>query len=250
MNLHAAIEAARAESADDAAGPSATRRSVLAAIERSPRRRLHLVVAAVIASMFGASAFAYYARTPRPARPAPTVATAPSTMPAPDTRAIGPRVERIAAAPPPIAPPIDPPIDPPIAPPIDPPRVTPARVVPPRVTSATPAVEAREAEPATPVVGAAPAPQRDPELAMYSEAHQLHFRDRNMAAAVDAWNRYLAAAPDGKLAPEARFNRVVALVKLERWSEAARALEELGDSTFRAAELARLRAVVSSHLAR
>lgn len=70
-----------------------------------------------------------------------------------------------------------------------------------------------------------------------------------MAAALDAWNRYLAAAPTGRLAPEARFDRIVALVRLERWDEAARALDAIGEFSYRATELARLRAIVDSHAA-
>jgi len=43
---------------------------------------------------------------------------------------------------------------------------------------------------------------------------------------------------------------VVALVRLERWSDAAQALDALAGSTFRADELTRLRAVVSPHVVR
>ncbi len=221
MNLHAAIEAVRAESAADASGSAATRRRVLASIERSPRRRLHVVVASVIASMFGATAFAYYAHTPRvtPAQvtpPAP-VASAPAVEPIVTPRRASTRVELPAVAL----------------------SVEERTVAPTALPKPAPVTEVPS-----------PPPARDPELAMYAEAHAIHFRDRDMAAALDAWNRYLAAAPDGKLAPEARFNRVVALVKLERWSDASDALDALADSSFRAAELARLREVVSSHLGR
>ncbi|HEY5950721.1 MAG TPA: hypothetical protein VIV40_34755, partial [Kofleriaceae bacterium] len=59
----------------------------------------------------------------------------------------------------------------------------------------------------------------------------------------------LAAAPSGKLAPEALFNRLVALVRLSRWDEAQRALSSVDDG-FRAADLVKLRAIVSSHLRR
>lgn len=257
MKLHAAIEAVRAESAEGAVGASATRRRVLAAVERSPRRQLHVVVAAVIASMFGASAFAYYAKAPR-ATPAEVAPPAPVASAPLVEAVIAPR--RASAR---VAPPVVTPAE--VAPPV----VAPAKVAPPVVAPETAIVEARRVEPAsivtpapahaasapvppapTPELGVAAAVQRDPELAMYAEAHALHFHARDMAAALTAWNRYLAAAPDGKLAPEARFNRVVALVKLQRWSDANRALDALASSPFRAGDLARLRAVVSSHLGR
>jgi hypothetical protein len=188
------------------------------------------VVAAVIASMFGASAFAFYAHTPRTTAadvtpPAP-VASAPAIEPVVTPRRVSTQV----------APPL-------VIDAIEERTVEPARMPLPAPAASVPVPPAPE----PPVAQAA---QRDPELAMYAEAHKLHFRDRDMAAALAAWNRYLAAAPDGELAPEARFNRVVALVKLERWTEASHDLDTLADSTFRAAELARLRAVVSSHHAR
>ena len=74
----------------------------------------------------------------------------------------------------------------------------------------------------------------------------MHFVERDMARAVAAWDRYLAAMPAGQLAPEARFNRLVALVKLERWEDAARAIETV-DASSRPADIERLRAVISAH---
>ena len=83
-------------------------------------------------------------------------------------------------------------------------------------------------------------------LALYATAHHLHFQKHDMASAIAAWDRYLAAAPAGKLAPEARYNRLVALVRLERWDDAARALDVISDATFRPADIAKLRALISS----
>jgi hypothetical protein len=250
MNLQAAIEAVRAETAEAPDGASATRRRVLASIERSPRRRLHGVVAAVIASMFGASAYAFHARAPR-LTPAEVVPPAPiaSTIAATEPVVVANRTwTRTTPALPAVAPdvPAEEPAEVGVATPVvASPSAAPAvAVVAPPAPVTVPAMP--EVESAAPI--AAADAQRDPILALYATAHQLHFRARDMAAALDAWNRYLAAAPDGSLAPEARFNRVVALVRLERWREASHALDALGDSTFRADDLARLRSVVASHL--
>lgn len=234
MNLDAALEAVRAESGERSAGANITRSRVLASLERSPSRRLHAVIAAVIASMFGASAFAWYARAPETPPP-----IAIERFAAPTIENAAPAERRVARVAPPVETAVEPveAVDavevvasaPAVAPP--PPR---AAAPVERVTSAPPAPE-----PAT--------AQRDAELALYASAHELHFQARDMVAALDAWNRYLAVAPDGKLAPEARFNRIVALVRLSRYSDAARELDALGDSSFRAADLAKLRALVAKH---
>lgn len=64
----------------------------------------------------------------------------------------------------------------------------------------------------------------DPQAALFAEAHRLHFTDRDPARALVAWERYLAAAPNGRLAPEARYNRALALVRLGRRGEAQQEL--------------------------
>lgn len=230
MNLDAALEAVRAESGERSAGANITRSRVLASLERSPSRRLHAVIAAVIASMFGASAFAWYARAPE--TPAPI---AIERVAAPTIENAAPAERRVARVARPAERTVEP-VDAVEAVASTPAVAPPSRAAAPveRVTSAPPAPEAATA-------------QRDAELALYASAHELHFQARDMVAALDAWNRYLAVAPDGKLAPEARFNRIVALVRLSRYSDAARELDALGDSSFRAADLAKLRALVAKH---
>lgn len=73
--------------------------------------------------------------------------------------------------------------------------------------------------------GSARAEAIDPSLALYRAAHAAHFVDRDPERALGAWDAYLAAAPRGQLAPEARYNRALALVRLGRIAEARTALE-------------------------
>jgi hypothetical protein len=83
---------------------------------------------------------------------------------------------------------------------------------------------------------AAPRAPRNPdrdrrERAMFRAAHDLHFKRHDTTAALAAWDAYLATAPAGKLAVEARYNRALALVRLGRRDEAIAALApfERGD---------------------
>lgn len=73
-------------------------------------------------------------------------------------------------------------------------------------------------------VTAAPGPTTDAEGPLYAAAHAAHFVDRDAAAALRAWDAYLAAYPDGRLALEARYNRALTLVRLGRLAEARTAL--------------------------
>lgn len=246
MNLHDAIGAVRAESLERTNRSGATRARVLESLERSPRRRLHAAVAAVIASLFGASAFAWYAQRPTaPPAKAPVIALESTAV---ETAAREPSTPREVTvvrieAPPPVeastslgqAAEVSHVPSPPAA------RAEVSHVPSP------PAARV-EVSPAAEVSHAAqpPAVERDAELTLYAAAHRLHFVERDLARAVAAWDRYLAATPDGRLAPEARFNRLVALVKLERWDEAARAIETV-DASSRPADVEKLRALIKAH---
>ncbi len=78
-----------------------------------------------------------------------------------------------------------------------------------------------------------PAPFVPPdEDALYRAGHAAHFARRDYAAALDAWDRYLRAAPTGRLALEVRFNRAVALSRLGRHDDAAAALEPFADGEY------------------
>lgn len=59
--------------------------------------------------------------------------------------------------------------------------------------------------------------------ALFGRAHRLHFRG-DPAAALAAWDAYLAAASVGPRAREARYNRAVVLIRLGRTHEAVAAL--------------------------
>jgi hypothetical protein len=68
-------------------------------------------------------------------------------------------------------------------------------------------------------------PPVKPVEVLYRKAHALHFHGTDPAAAVAAWDAYLAAEPRGRFAIEARYNRAIDLIKLGRYAEARAALE-------------------------
>jgi hypothetical protein len=87
-----------------------------------------------------------------------------------------------------------------------------------------------------PVLGEAPmtTPPRQtiehaPVETLYREAHELHFHGNDPAAALAAWDRYLAAEPTGRFAVEARYNRALCLVRLGRLDDARTALQPFAD---------------------
>lgn len=77
-----------------------------------------------------------------------------------------------------------------------------------------------------------PEERADPTLALYRVAHTAHFVDHDPARALAAWDAYLAAAPNGTFAPEARYNRALSLVRLSRNSEAKTALEPFASGVY------------------
>jgi hypothetical protein len=92
--------------------------------------------------------------------------------------------------------------------------------------SAATAASASSEEPARP----GRAPSRDEE--MYVHAHRLHFDGANPAAALSAWDDYLRSLPDGRFVPEARFNRAIDLVKLQRYPEARQSLVPFANGAY------------------
>ncbi|MDX2091645.1 MAG: hypothetical protein SFX73_27540 [Kofleriaceae bacterium] len=227
--------AAREVAHDDAPASiegAATRARIHATLERrrGTQKKRFTLIAAVVASMFGSTAFAYYSgigpfkKAAAPA-PAPAIATsepAPAAKP-PGHAPIAPAVEVVPPAPEP-TPEVVAPTPAPTPPIVEPaPTAEPAPIPKrtPRVTP-EPAPEAAPAPEPEPVPAPLPAP--DAELLAYQQAHDAHFKGGRPAVALAAWDRYLAQFPDGKLAPEARYDRALVLVKLERWSEARVAL--------------------------
>jgi hypothetical protein len=95
----------------------------------------------------------------------------------------------------------------------------------PRSTTPTPATSPATTSAALPA--AAPASEAAPhaesaELSLFRRAQQLHLA--HDPGAVAAWDAYLRIAGQGVLAPEARYNRALALVRQGRIAEARHAL--------------------------
>jgi hypothetical protein len=152
---------------------------------------------------------------PAPA-PAPTTAAAlPSEPASTASPAEGAQLEAPSAAAPAV--PLAVVAPPPAAPPVVAPRSGSSDPAPSPLPAAAPVDPPHGGEPA-PAAPSAHAP--DPYAGLFAEAHRLHFIDRDPARALAAWDRYLAAAPEGRFAPEARYNRALALVRLGRHAEA------------------------------
>lgn len=132
-------------------------------------------------------------------------------------------------------------------PPPTPPRARAALVAPPAPTPETQPAAEPETEPVPPSVEPAPAepknepravasakaaPAPDPSFALYRAAHTAHFVRHDPAAALQAWDAYLRAAPRGRFSLEARYNRALCLTRLGRKSEAKAALEPFARGDF------------------
>lgn len=222
--LDAAVTAARNQADAAACDGVATRLRIreTLATRRGQRRRRFTIVAAVLATMFGSTAFAYYADWQVPWHRAPHVE-------APPTPAAAVRVEVAGDEPAVRA------------------RVAARDTIAPRAVEATAplAVAPRPAVPAAPAHVSEPA--HDPELAAYRVAHRTHFSGGSPAAALAAWDAYLAAYPHGALSIDARFSRALILIKLERWADARAALQPFADApagSYRQADAAKLLAAL------
>ena len=184
---------------------------------------------------------------PTPAEIAAPPPPAPAEIAAPPPAVQAPRVP--AVAPPPIAPP------PPRALPVPhahetAPRPASSPIGAPRIPGASIArAPAPLPEPVAPVAQATVAPPPPPdtvpsaELARYRVAHAAHFHGKDPAAALAAWDAYLAAYPDGQLVLEARYDRALVLIKLARWAAAEAALQPFASApvgSYRQAEAVRL----------
>ena len=210
MNLEDAVAAARATADATTAAESGatTRMRIRESLARPARHRSALLVA-LAATLFGSTAFAYFVvHRPSPSRsaaPAPTPTPAPTPIPAPIA----------APAPAPIPTPATSPTPAPAPAPAPIPAPAPSPVaVPIHVAVTAP-------RPRPPSV---PSPSPDPDLAAYRTAHEAHFHGSDPAAALAAWDAYLAAFPTGNFAVDARYDRALTLIKLHRYGDARAAL--------------------------
>lgn len=97
----------------------------------------------------------------------------------------------------------------------------------------------------------APSPSRPPEISSaertaYRKGHTAHFVQHDAAAAVRAWDAYLADFPTGAFALEARYNRAISLLRLGRRQEARSALEPFSNGTFGGYRRAEARTLISA----
>lgn len=241
--LDAAMRALRAPRPAPPELARATRRRVLGTLaERRLRRsasQLAAAAAAVLAVGLGSTAWAL--TTGRLARwlHGPTHASSAAVQ-LPDARVATPSRHPAPSAPSTTEPAPTSVVAPP-HPSVSPSRVA-SRVA--RAPRTAPSVGASPAlapptEPVAPPTEPA-APRVDPSEDLFRRAHEAHFVTRDMRAALDLWDRYLAASPDGRFAPEACFNRAVALLRLGRRDDARNALRALASSTYRARDVARL----------
>lgn len=162
------------------------------------------------------------APAPQPPPPVSPVVAAPAAAPAPS-----PSAEPIAESPPAVV----------------------ETATPAPIASAPPAPPSSAAPPKT--LAAAPAPTtttsaNDPHAALFADAHRIHFVEKDPARAIAAWDAYLSAAPQGRFAPEARYNRALALVRLGRHAEAKKELEAFSNGTFGEYRRAEARALLDA----
>lgn len=207
--LKAATRALHEETANDAGDGRFTRARVMASLHQGTvKRRTRLAFVLPLAACLAAGT-AWGAATGR--LPAMFHAIGQvvgySSQPKPPKRE--PEASRPSPKPAPVA---EPPLEAlPPAPAVD---------VKPPPTKAEPALSAK----------AAPTPSssgsfQDTDGDLYRLAHEAHFARHDYARALAGWDAYLKAAPGGRLATEARYNRAICLLRLGRDAEARRALE-------------------------
>jgi hypothetical protein len=220
-SLEAAVAATKRQFQGQAERADATEVRILTAARRRarPRRALWLapiaaafVISAALASQFGMQLAELGARlfdrtaaqptSPAPAAPGPAAAEA-SSAPAASNQL--PEPDALEAAPTPSA-----------TPPIPRPASRLATPVPSSSASSS-AVEV-----------SAPAD----ELALYKQAHRAHFADQDYARALAGWDQYLATAPRGTFALEARYNRAIALHRLGNRAAAIEALRPFANGAY------------------
>jgi hypothetical protein len=217
--LEAAIAATKRQFAGESARADATELRILtsARLRARPRRTLWLVpiaAAFLISAAFAAGVGSglakvgtrFFGRTaPDPALPAPgpmaPAAAAATSAPTPSSELAAPEA----------------------------PQAAPAKSHTSAGSSAEPRV--RTAPPST-ASASAPAPAPADELTLYKQAHRAHFTDHDYARALAGWDRYLASAPRGTFALEARYNRAIALQRLGNRAAAIEALRPFANGAY------------------
>jgi len=212
--LKAATRALRDEAADSDADGRFTRARVMASLHQGTvKRRTRLAFILPLAACLAAGT-AWGAATGRLPAMLRAIGQLVSYDPPPSAQPHGG-----AARPSPPAPAPAP------APAPSPPAPAPPVVAPPAI--AEPAKRA-PSTPAAAAPAAAPSSSaafRDTDGDLYRLAHEAHFTSHDYARALAGWDAYLRAAPGGRLATEARYNRAICLLRLGRDAEARRALE-------------------------
>ncbi len=259
--LTSAISAARTRADENAEDGAATRLRIRETLAKrgGVRRKKWTLLAAVIGTLFGSTAFALHQGWEPPwASHAAAVETAPIVerpkvamqLPTPEQPFVAPPDRETASAreePEALAwssAPMPRPLRPR-------PRAVATNVgsvalatppPPPDSTPPTPTIGAGPSRVATAVHTDSPAPGLERELAAYRVAHLAHFRGNDPEAALVAWDHYLAKFPDGRMALDARYDRALVLVKLERWKDAREALASFAaaNSTYRKTEAAKI----------
>jgi hypothetical protein len=206
-DLDEAFRALREQATDPGNSGMATRRAVLARVRARKRKRARLVsVCAPIAAVLVISA-AWAAASGRIARWA-----MPSA--APGVAVPGSRDGKASALSDPLRPLASSSASLPVA--------TLSSVAP--LTPVTPPVQLAVARPVA-LRSSSERAVSPREQALYETAHQAHFAAHAPAAALPAWDAYLAQFPNGRFSLEARYNRAICLVRLGRHEEARAALQ-------------------------
>lgn len=214
--LTRAAEALREDSDGTSDGAKFTRARVMASLhQRAVRRRTRLAFVLPLAASFAAATAWGTAsgRAPEIARSVARAlgfadegpaAVAPSPKRAPGRKvppAVAPKAPDAATSLP----------QPPVAPPAD--------------AAPEPSMEQPQRAPATRSARpAASSSAGDAAHELYRAAHHAHFVEHDCANAVEAWALYLRAAPKGRFALEAAYNRALCQLRLGQRDAAARAL--------------------------
>ena len=212
--LKAATRALHEETADGGGDGRFTRARVIASLHQGKvkrRTRLAFILPMAACLAAGTAWGAATGRLPAVFHAVGRLVGYSSKTSAPKTEERrAPAVQTVAAAPEAkLPPPVDVPAEP--APVVEV-KPSPSKLEP--ATSAKPGAAASSS-----------AAFQDADGDLYRLAHEAHFASHDYARALLGWNAYLEAAPGGRLATEARYNRAICLLRLGRDAEARQALE-------------------------